>query len=111
MGSDAVKTRTDLLRLHVDICSEACGLMERKNKDYGDFHAPFGNLDIIEVLYRGKFTTEHGIVIRLGDKVCRLATAVQRPLVVDDETVRDTCIDIINYAILLLAKQTTRETE
>ena len=93
---------------HVEVCDKSRDLMRAKNADYADSYQPFGNLDVVESIYRGQITTEQGIVIRMGEKVARLATATQRPLEVQDESVVDTCCDIINYAILLLAKQTTR---
>ena len=60
----------------------------------------FGNLALIESLGLG--TTAQGIVIRLGDKLSRLATITQRPTLVA-ETTRDTILDIINYAVLFYA--------
>lgn len=85
--SDAVMSKVDL---HWGICNEINKLYERKNHDYGDsFHTSF---------------VEEGLAmvrIRLGDKFNRFKTlsrcCEQR---VNDESIRDTMIDLANYAIM-----------
>ena len=75
---------------HALICEEINDLYARKNQDYGDsFHQTF---------------TEEGMAmarIRLGDKLARFKSltksGVQR---VKDEFIRDTLIDLANYAIM-----------
>ena len=75
---------------HLEICMEINKLYARKNHDYGDsFHQTF---------------VEEGLAmsrIRLGDKFSRFKTlsrgADQK---VTDESIRDTLIDLANYAIM-----------
>jgi hypothetical protein len=104
-------TREHLLRRHGEICAEARAIMERKNHDYTNdaqgASSIFGNLALIEELGLG--TTEQGIVIRMGDKLSRLATLTTREARVADEGIKDTIKDIINYAVLLLVRRETRE--
>lgn len=82
---------------HKAICDELNGLYERKNHDYGDsFHQTFA---------------EEGLAmtrIRLGDKLSRFKTlsrlsandaGQQR---VTDESIRDTLMDLANYAIMTI---------
>lgn len=76
--------------LHKQICSELTALYERKNADYGDsFHESF---------------LEEGMAmprIRIGDKFLRFKNLSKSPeRLVADETLRDTLIDLANYAIL-----------
>ncbi len=83
---------------HRDICDELNQIYERKNHDYGDsFH---------------KSWVEEGMAmprIRLGDKFNRFKTLTlntnsqdadaQR---VKDESIRDTLLDLANYAIMTI---------
>lgn len=77
---------------HKAICDELNRLYERKNHDYGDsFHSTF---------------VEEGLAmsrIRLGDKFSRFKTLSRDPeRMVDDESIRDTLLDLANYAIMTL---------
>ena len=75
---------------HAEICKEINDLYERKNHDYGDsFHQTF---------------IEEGMAmarIRLGDKFSRFKTLSRGcEQKVNDESIRDTLIDLANYAIM-----------
>lgn len=75
---------------HTEICKEINNLYERKNHDYGDsFHQTF---------------VEEGMAmarIRLGDKFSRFKTLSRSgEQKVNDESIRDTLIDLANYAIM-----------
>lgn len=106
--------REQLLKLHEDATERSRGIMTKKNADYADGGQDlvFGNLDLIEALFPtfslNKLTTEVGIIVRMGDKLKRLATGVQREFEVKDEGFEDTCLDLINYTILLMAKRQSR---
>ena len=76
--------------MHREICEEINDLYARKNHDYGDsFHQTF---------------VEEGMAmarIRLGDKFNRFKTLSRSgEQKVDDESIRDTLIDLANYAIM-----------
>lgn len=62
-----------------NIQSEALELFTRKNADYGDAFAKFG---IVGVLKRALSITKNGVVL------------------VDDEGLRDTLLDLHNYAAM-----------
>jgi len=80
---------------HQAVCDELNQLYERKNHDYGDsFHQTF---------------IEEGMAmprIRLGDKFSRFKTLTRFSCAdgeqqkVTDESVRDTLLDLANYAIM-----------
>jgi len=95
MTRDAFDVRTPrgrLLRLHHSLTQEARLLMEKKNQDYANEADPYANFRMF-----GKV----GIVVRLGDKIARLKTFAERgEFKVQDEQLRDTLLDIINYAVL-----------
>lgn len=77
-------------QMHREICEEINDLYARKNHDYGDsFHQTF---------------VEEGMAmvrIRLGDKFNRFKTLSRNEeQKVNDESIRDTLIDLANYAIM-----------
>lgn len=97
--------RTRLLAIHKELTDEARSLSERKNHDYSggkdDTH-PFLNFTRCEAM--GICKTEAGILVRLTDKMSRLSTFVNTgEFKVKDEALRDTVLDIINYAVILYA--------
>ena len=78
------------VQMHREICEEINDLYARKNHDYGDsFHQTF---------------VEEGMAmarIRLGDKFNRFKTLSRNEeQKVNDESIRDTLIDLANYAIM-----------
>jgi len=77
-----------------------------KGHDYGDRERPYQNCRISEEM---GIPAWKGVLIRLSDKVERLcAFARQGELKVKDESIKDTCIDAANYAIigLILYRET-----
>jgi hypothetical protein len=97
--------RDDLLKLHARLSQEARDLMERKNHDYSGGESkelPFLNFSRVESM--GITSTEKGFLVRMTDKMSRLSTFCKEgSFKVDDESLRDTILDIINYSILLYA--------
>lgn len=78
------------VQLHKEVCTEINELYAKKNHDYGDsFHQTF---------------VEEGMAmarIRLGDKFNRFKTLSRgNEQKVNDESIRDTLIDLANYAIM-----------
>ena len=78
--------------------AEALALFEKKNKDYGDAFANFATI---------------GVLVRLSDKISR-AVSISKSSVtlVNDESLRDTLIDLHNYAamaIMLMDEKSTEE--
>lgn len=77
---------------HKQICEELNSLYAKKNHDYGDsFHISF--------LEEGMSMPR----IRLGDKLNRFKTLSRNTKQeVNDESIRDTLIDLANYAIMTI---------
>ena len=94
-----------LMALHDEACGKARNIMRAKNHDYtnaGDsVGGVFGNLALCEMM--GICETQQGILIRLTDKLSRLATLTTKEVQVKDEKDIDTVIDVINYLVLFLA--------
>lgn len=75
---------------------EGLQLFTKKNKDYGDAFATYGPI---------------GVIMRMGDKLNRLMSIEKNKIcMVNDESVRDTLIDLHNYsamAIMLLDEESS----
>lgn len=97
-------TRDELLKFHGEICGKAVELMNLKNRDYAGNEGvePFANFTRVEAM--GICQTESGFLVRLTDKMSRLSSFIRAgKMNVKDESFNDTCIDIINYIVLLSA--------
>lgn len=65
---------------------EALELFRKKNTDYGDAFATYGTV---------------GVIVRMGDKIQRLISVSNKGVaLVDSESLRDTLIDLHNYAAM-----------
>jgi hypothetical protein len=90
------KTRVDQM---TTVQTEALELFRKKNTDYGDAFATYGTV---------------GVIVRMGDKIQRLLSVSSKGVaLVDNESLRDTLIDLHNYAamgiMLIDEKKTTIE--
>jgi hypothetical protein len=102
-------TREELFEIHENMCKYALELMKKKNADYAgnDAANPFANFKRAEAL--GICTTEQAFLVRMTDKMSRLSSfASKGKLLVEDESVNDTLIDLINYSVLLAAYLKTK---
>jgi hypothetical protein len=67
---------------------EGYKLFSKKNADYGDAFATYGAV---------------GVLVRIGDKLSRLSSINKKSIImVDDETMRDTLIDLHNYSAMAI---------
>ena len=84
--------RDFLYALHMTLCDDALQLMQKKNHDYASEEDPYRNFRHFGLL---------GILVRLSDKLARLQSFEENGrLDVEDESIRDTVLDAINYLIL-----------
>jgi hypothetical protein len=68
--------------------TEGLELFKKKNQDYGDAFAEYGIV---------------GVLVRMGDKIKRLQSISNNKIaLVDDEKMRDTLIDLHNYAAMAI---------
>lgn len=79
---------TDKFNLVTDEMAE---LYARKNKDYGNSFDRSLDED-------GLLVTK----IRLSDKINRFSTLIKNDALVKDESIRDTLIDLANYAVMTI---------
>lgn len=97
-------TREELLKFHEMICEESRTLMNLKNRDYAgnEGNEPFANFTRCEAM--GICETEQGFMVRVTDKMSRLSSFLRSgKMFVEDESFRDTIVDVINYMVLLAA--------
>lgn len=103
--------RERLLDLHSSLSQEARSLMESKNHDYSggrDDSDPFLNFTRVERM--GITDTKTGFMVRITDKLSRLVTYVHNgSFKTKDEALKDTILDLMNYAILLYAYSNTQK--
>jgi hypothetical protein len=70
----------------INVQNEGLELFTKKNADYGDAFANYGSV---------------GVIIRLGDKIQRLVSVTNKGVnLVNTESLRDTLIDLHNYAAM-----------
>ena len=70
------------------IQKEAFELFSKKNQDYGDAFAKFGII---------------GVLMRIEDKIQRALSITRNGVIlVNDETIKDTMLDLHNYAAMAL---------
>jgi hypothetical protein len=93
-------TKEQYLAFHKNCCERMITTTLAKNSDYtGTSPDPFANFRLVEAA--GICTTEQGFLTRMSDKLSRTTSFVQKgTLLVQDETVEDTLIDLANYCIL-----------
>jgi hypothetical protein len=89
------------------VAQEAIEICRKKNADYGNPDDPFANFK--DVLEDG-MPVERGMTVRMRDKLRRISNLIDRPGEVTEESQRDTCIDLANYALILAVWLTWRET-
>ena len=70
------------------IQAEGLELFRKKNQDYGDAFATYGPV---------------GVLVRIGDKISRLQSISSKGIqLVNDESMRDTLIDLHNCAAMAI---------
>lgn len=95
--------REELLTFHAEFTLKMEDICEKKNADYaGSVACPFANFTRVEML--GFATAEQGFLTRMMDKFCRISSFVKNgTLMVKDESVTDTLLDLANYCVLMAA--------
>jgi hypothetical protein len=95
-------TQEDYLNYHAEICNMA------RDARQGDKFAVFANFMQAERL--NICSVEAGIMVRLSDKMSRLANLIRpgHERAVHDERIHDTILDGINYLCILAAYLDTK---
>lgn len=98
---EVLVNKKEYLEFHQKFCQQMILITEKKNADYtGTSMSAFSNFEIAEKL--GICSTEQGFMIRISDKIARIISFIQKgELLVKEESVGDTLLDLANYAALL----------
>lgn len=75
-------------------------LTRKKNMDYAGAEDAFKNFKLIGHL--GAATVEQGFVVRMSDKLQRIANLISRENMVADEKITDSLQDLAVYSVLFL---------
>jgi len=82
------KCQIKRIQQYDNVYQEARELFIKKNTDYGDAFASYGPI---------------GVLVRMGDKTQRLSSIKKNKIInVNDETLRDTLIDLHNYSAMAI---------
>lgn len=82
--------------------ADALAVMIAKNNDYSNNNEnPFSNFEMVEEL--GITTPERGLMVRMTDKFSRASNLLSKEPDVQDESLQDTLMDLINYTAILSA--------
>ena len=98
---EAMTPRERLQKRLESYVEEMLEVARKKNADYANGGDPFQNFRLSE--YMGFCDTARGILVRLSDKLQRVANLLEKSADVDDERITDTCLDGANYFLLLRA--------
>ena len=91
-------TQQEMRDQFVKLTERMISIFEAKNADYAAGDDPFKNL---------RRHGEHGIVVRMDDKISRLDSFFnpangKKEAAVPEESIEDTALDLANYALLLI---------
>lgn len=79
---------------------ESLAIAKLKNQDYANSTDPYRNFRFAELV---GVSVERAILVRISDKLARIANCIDKTTAVKDETVTDTLSDLINYSAILKA--------
>lgn len=104
-------TKEEYFKFHESCVQNMVEITKKKNHDYtGATDDPFANFTLVE--RAGITKTEVGFLTRMSDKMSRINSFVQKgTLLVEDESVHDTLMDLANYCILMSGYIKSRKDE
>lgn len=96
-------TKEEYLEFHQKCCQRMVETTKAKNSDYtGGSQDPFANFQQIGHLVQLPHVVAIGFLTRMSDKFSRIGSFITKgSLLVKDESVEDTLIDLANYCILM----------
>ena len=102
MKGKAQMTKEQYMAFHKQCWDRMIEITQKKNSDYtGGSADPFANFAQIGSLVQVPSVVEIGFLTRMSDKISRIGSFVTKgKLMVADESVEDTLLDLANYCIL-----------
>lgn len=93
--------RKEFLKQFNQTLKEMSDIVVKKNKDYTGNGDAFKNFQSISILTDNMISPEEGILVRMTDKINRIATLIYQDNAVKDEKIQDTLLDLAVYSIIL----------
>ena len=93
-------TPTEYIAEFEKVTSQMLAITKAKNKDYSWDALRFKNFETIAFLTDWDTTVEQWFLVRITDKVTRIANLIKTENAVKTERIEDTLLDLSIYAIL-----------
>jgi len=90
-------TQTEYFQEFERLMAEELETTRMKNSDYAHASDAFANFRLIENITQGRISLEDGILCRITDKIKRVASLLQKPAEVKEESLDDNLKDIAVY--------------
>jgi Nucleotide modification associated domain 1 len=96
-------TKDEYMKFHENSCARLMEITRLKNSDYtGGSDNPFANFEQVGHFVQLPQVVVVGFFTRMSDKFSRIGSFITKgSLLVADESVEDTLLDLANYCILL----------
>ncbi len=94
-----MKQKDYLIRFE-QITKDMLDLTKRKNTDYANKDNAFANFNMVTLLTNGHISPFDALLVRMSDKMQRMANLLDRKPAVKDEKIIDTAMDLAIYAII-----------
>jgi hypothetical protein len=91
-------TQREYFKAFRQLCLAEVELTNRKNRNYANADNALANFDLIESLTNGKVSRELGILVRMSDKLSRVATLLCGQPDLVGEALEDTLQDLGIYS-------------
>lgn len=91
-------TQQEFLTRMAELYAANVEISRKKNSDYNAGTDPFGNFKISEMF---GIPAEKAILVRMSDKMARIASLLNKPALVLDESILDSLSDLANYSMIL----------
>jgi hypothetical protein len=97
-------TREEFLQRQAHIYADCLRTSRAKNSDYAQGSDPFMNFRLVKAM--GIVEVETGMLVRMSDKFARISNLISKmqsgeAAAVRDESILDTCTDLIAYTAIL----------
>ena len=93
-------TSTEMLKRFEEITTEMLEVAKKKNNDYS-WELAFWNFDLVSVVRKWRTTAEEWFIVRLCDKIWRIANLIDWEAKVTSESISDSLLDMANYCLLM----------
>jgi nucleoside 2-deoxyribosyltransferase len=101
VDNDGLVSQEEYLATFKELTRKMLDITTAKNGDYARSNDAFKNFRLIEQLSPA-IKVEDGILVRMSDKMTRIANLLHNEAKVADEKIEDTLLDLANYSLILI---------